>query len=153
MKYLNNLIPRRRQNFKILKFSKFFCSKLQLSKRVFQIFFFPCLTWGMAPLWSAYNKFRDYQGIQTKTIAFLCPFENSILNSFDSEGLKLLTRLRFGFSHLNENRFRHNFQGCLNPSFTCSLETENTSHYLLHCHHNTSFRSDSRTVYRGVARI
>ena len=39
--------------------------------------------------------------------------ENIIFNIFDPEGLKLFTRLRLGFSHLNENRFRHNFQECL----------------------------------------
>ena len=31
--------------------------------------------------------------------------ENNIFNIFDPEGLKLLTRLLLGFSHLNEHRF------------------------------------------------
>ena len=39
--------------------------------------------------------------------------KNFIFNIFHPEGLKLSTRLRLGFSHLNENRFRHNFQECL----------------------------------------
>ena len=77
-----------------------------------------------------------------KLLPSITPLENSIFNIFDPEGLKLLTRLRLGLSHLNELRFRHNFQECLNPLCTCSLETENTSHYLLHCHHNTPFRTD-----------
>ena len=47
---------------------------------------------------------------------------------FDSLGLKFLTRLRLDFSHLNEHRFRHNFQDCLNPSCSCSLQTEDTIH-------------------------
>ena len=50
-------------------------------------------------------------------------------------GLKFLTRLRLGFSHLSERRFRHNFQECINPLCTCSLEIEKRSHYLLHSHH------------------
>ena len=29
-------------------------------------------------------------------------------------GLKLLTRLRLGLSHLNEHRFKHNFKNCIN---------------------------------------
>ena len=49
--------------------------------------------------------------------------------------MKFLTRLRLGFSHLNDHRFRHNFQECINPLCSCSLEAENTSHYLQHCHH------------------
>ena len=47
----------------------------------------------------------------------------------------------FGFSHLNEHRFWHNFQKCLNPTCTYGLEKD-TPHYLLDCHHNNSFRTD-----------
>ena len=68
--------------------------------------------------------------------------ENIISSIFNPEGLKLLTRLRLGFSHLNENRFRHNFQECLNALCTSTLQTENSSHSLLHCHHNIFFRND-----------
>ena len=56
-------------------------------------------------------------------------------NIFDPIGWKFLTPLCLGFSHLDEHKCRHNFQGCINPLCPCSLETENTSHYLLHCHH------------------
>ena len=70
------------------------------------------------------------------------PLENSIFDIFDPEGLKLLTRLRLCFSHLNEHRFRHNFKECLHPLHTFNLETENASLYLLHCHHNTPICTD-----------
>ena len=50
-------------------------------------------------------------------------------------GLKLLTRLRLGVSHLNDHRFNHNFGNCLNPLCTCRLEVESTTHFFLHCHH------------------
>ena len=66
---------------------------------------------------------------------FTCPVQNSIYHIFDPKGLKFLTRLCLGLSHLNAHRFRHNFQDCFNPLCSCSLETEDTSHYLLHCHH------------------
>ena len=49
--------------------------------------------------------------------------------------MKFLTRMRLDFSHLNEHRFRHNFQDCLNPLCSCSLETEDAKNYLLHCYH------------------
>ena len=75
-------------------------------------------------------------------MTFICPLENSIFNIFDLEGLKLLTRLCLGFSHVNEHRFGHSFQECLNLLYKCSLETQNTSNYLLHCHHDTPFRTD-----------
>ena len=43
-------------------------------------------------------------------------------------GLKLLTRLRLGLSHLREHKFRHNFN---DTSGTNNLET--SEHFLLHC--------------------
>ena len=36
--------------------------------------------------------------------------------------LKLLTRLRLGISHLNEQKFNHNFKDCVNLLCSCSLE-------------------------------
>ena len=47
----------------------------------------------------------------------------------EPNGLKLLTRLRLGLSHLNEHRFRHNLENCVNP--LCSL---------LHCRHISQHR-------------
>ena len=62
--------------------------------------------------------------------------------TFGPIGLKFLTCLCLDFSHLNEHRFRHNFQDCLNPLCSCSLQTEDTIHYLLHCHHFSQHRID-----------
>ena len=63
------------------------------------------------------------------------PMQNSIYNMHDPVGIKYLTTLRLGLSHLNEHNFRHNFQDCLNPLCSCSLEVETTNHYFLHCHY------------------
>ena len=68
--------------------------------------------------------------------------QSNVYNIFDPIGLKFLTRLRLDFSHLNEHRFRHNFQDCLKPLCSYSLETEDTKHYLLHCHHFSQHRID-----------
>ena len=43
-------------------------------------------------------------------------------------GLKLLTRLRLGLSHLNEHSFKHNFKNCINPLCTCSPKVESTKY-------------------------
>ena len=59
--------------------------------------------------------------------------ENSIYNIHDALGIKLITRLCLDFSHLREHKFRHNFRDTLNPMSACSLEPENTPHFLLHC--------------------
>ena len=79
---------------------------------------------------------------KSRLLSFIRPIANNVYNIFDPIGLKLLTRFRLGLSHLNEHRFRHNFQDCMNPLCSCSLDIEDTSHYLLHCHHFSQHRID-----------
>ena len=56
-------------------------------------------------------------------------------------GLKLLTRLRLGLSHLNERKFKHTFQDCINPLCKCILEIESLSHFFLRCQYFKSIYS------------
>ena len=74
---------------------------------------------------------------KSRLLSFIRPIQSNVYNIFDPIGLKFLTRLRLGFSHLNGHRFRHNFQNCLNPLRCCSLQTENSIHYLPHCNYFT----------------
>ena len=76
--------------------------------------------------------------------------QNSIYNIHDPVGIKYLTRLRLGFSHLNEHKFRHNFQDCLNPLCSCGLEVETTNHYFLHCHYYSDI---GKTLWDTVKEI
>ena len=69
------------------------------------------------------------------------PNQCSIYRIHNSVGLKLLTRLRLGLSHLNEHRFNNNFQSYINHSCSCSLAIESTTQFLLHCHHFSNTRS------------
>ena len=57
------------------------------------------------------------------------PNQCSVYRIHNSVGLRLLTRLRLGVSHLNEHRFNHNFQSCVNPFCRCSLEIESTTRF------------------------
>ena len=43
-------------------------------------------------------------------LGFIRPIPAATYNINDPVGLKLLTRLRVNLSHLNEHKFRHNFQ-------------------------------------------
>ena len=65
------------------------------------------------------------KGIKTK--------ENSVFGVSYIHGIKLLTRLRLSFSHLNEPKFRQNFYDTINPMCKCDASTERTMHYLLRC--------------------
>ena len=75
-------------------------------------------------------------------LSFIRLVQNNIYNIFDPEDLKLLSRLRVDLSYLNAHRFHRNFQEYLNPLCSCCLETEDATHYLLHCHYFSNQRTD-----------
>ena len=60
--------------------------------------------------------------------------ENSLFSIYDPLGVKLLTRLRLQFSHLNEHKSRHGFGDTINTMCVCGSEVETTEHFLLRYH-------------------
>ena len=52
------------------------------------------------------------------------PSENKIFNIYGQVGIKLLTRLRLGLSHLREHKFRHNFEVTLNRGALAALRSK-----------------------------
>ena len=101
--------------------------------KVFENSFFPyCIR-----EWSKLSdKIRNIESINKFKVAifnFIRPKANSVFNIHDTNGIKLLSRLRLNFSHLNENIFRHSFNNRVDPMCTCGLEPEKTLHYLLRC--------------------
>ena len=72
---------------------------------------------------------------------------NRISSIQNFEGLKLLTRVTLGFSHLADHKFRHNFQNCLNSICSCGQEIETTSHFLLHC---LNYRCPRKTSFEKI---
>ena len=61
------------------------------------------------------------------------PSQSRVYNCHNPKGIKLLTRLKVGLSHLREYKFKHSFQDTINPICNCGEDIETTSHYLLHC--------------------
>ena len=57
--------------------------------------------------------------------------ENLIFSIYDPLGVKLLTRLRLQFSHLNEHNFRHGFGDTINAMCACGSGAETTKHFQL----------------------
>ena len=74
-------------------------------------------------------------------LKFIRPVQRKTFNINDSVGVKLLTRLCLGFSHLCEHKFRHGFRDILNPLCPCSINAKTTAHYFLHCHFYNANRS------------
>ena len=66
-------------------------------------------------------------------LKFVRPTPNSVLKCEDHRGIKLITRLRVGLSHLCEHKLKHSFQDTLNPICSCGFVDKSTTHYVLHC--------------------
>ena len=58
---------------------------------------------------SSFNIFRR------SILKFIRPSANSFFNCHNPKGIKFITRLRLGLSHLSERKFKHSFQDSLNP--------------------------------------
>ena len=82
-------------------------------------------------------------------LKFIRPTANNILGCYNLTGIKYLTRLRLGLSHLHEHKFKNNFQDTLNPLSTCGCDVENMS-LLLHC---PNFLSERNTLLNKITNI
>ena len=78
-------------------------------------------------------RFLSFRLSNRYLLNFTRPSENKILNIHDQVGIKLLTRLRLGLSHLREHKFWHNFEDILNPLCSCFTEGETTLYCFILC--------------------
>ena len=91
-----------------------------------------------------------YASFRKMLLNFIRPTGNSTYKIYDPLAIKLLTRLRLGFNHLSEHKFRHNFAGSLNPLCSCSLKTERTLNFFLRCQNYTTLRRALTTGLKNI---
>ena len=84
-------------------------------------------TRSLLPKSAGYNVFKN------SIFKFIRPSPNKIFQCHNPKGIKLVTRLRLGLSHLWEHKFKHSFQDTLNSLCSCGLDIETTSHCVLQC--------------------
>ena len=63
-------------------------------------------------------------------LKFIRPSPNSIFNCHNCKGIKYLTRLHIGLSHLWEHKFKHRFQDTLNLFCLYGLDVETNTHFI-----------------------
>ena len=83
------------------------------------------------------NRIRNLPSIATfkrAILDFIRPNPTPHFKTKMLSGFVFLTRLRVGFSHLHEHKFRQDFLDIIDPICSCRMNAvENTEHYLLHC--------------------
>ena len=108
-------------------------SNIKTSKNFFRNSFFPSTITEWKKLDRDIRNCDSLNVFKLSLLKFVRPVANRVFEINNPYGLKLLTRLRLGLSHLRYHKFRHNFQDCINPICVCGLEIETTTHFLLHC--------------------
>ena len=98
----------------------------------------------------AKNTFEVEVTFKKVILKIIRPEPNQKLNIDSSEGLKFLTRIRLGLSHLADHKFRQNFQDCVNPICSCGLEIETSTHFLNHC---SNYDCARQTLFEKVSKI
>ena len=84
-----------------------------------------------------------------RILGFIRPSANSTFHCLKLNGLKLITRLRLGLSHLRFHKFKHSFQDTLNPICNCGT-VETIIHYLLLC---PNFSNERLTLFNKLQSI
>ena len=74
-------------------------------------------------------KKRSFFGL----LEFIRTLPNSIFDIYNPCGIKLLTRLRLGLSHLSEHKFKYGFNDTINPICISGGDIESINHFFLHC--------------------
>ena len=150
--YLYNLIPQSHQLFNLRNQNQiphYFCRT-----DFFQNSFFPFTIQEWNKLDHGFLKDNSYNVFRSYLLKSIRPVPNSLFGACDPHGVKLLTRLRVGLSHLREHKFRHGFNDIIDPFCPCNMEFESVSHFFVRCHFFTHMRQNlMNDLSRTDARI
>ena len=73
------------------------------------------------------SDIRSYESsnvFKSKVLKFIRPKANSFFNCLNPKGVKLITSLRLGLSHLRDHKFKHSFEECFNLYAAVVLKTK-----------------------------
>ena len=123
---------------------------LNANHNFFKNSFFPSTILEWNKLGPGLRKAESLSLFKTNILKFIQPSPNSVYNCHNPKGLKFITRLRLGLSHLREHKSKHSFQDTINPLCSCRLDIESTEHFLLHC---PQFVNERRTLLSTIGNI
>ena len=128
--YLFNLIPEKTSSYT----TRNVCIPLIKIKHNFlKNIFFPSAIIEWNKLDPTIRKAESFSIFKSSILKFIRPTPRRCFNCYNHKGIRLMTRLRLGLSHVREHKFNHNFQNCINLLYSCGRDIESTSHFFLHC--------------------
>ena len=87
-----------------------------------------------------------------KIFKFIRPSGSSVFRCHNCKGVKLVSKLRVGLSHLQEHKFKHGFLDSLNPTCSRSQDIERSTRFLLHCSNYSIERLTFLNITRNTDR-
>ena len=67
---------------------------------------------------------KSFVDFKNNILKFIRPSPSNVFDGSNYKGIRLITQLRVGISHLREHKFKHDFQDCLNLICSCGLDIE-----------------------------
>ena len=144
-KYLFNLIPVRSTPYATRTVGNIHVIKTK--HNFLKNYFFPSAIIEWNKIDSNLRNSKSISVFKEKILNFIRPSPNSVFDIRNPKGIKLITRLRLGLSHLREHKFKHSFQDTLNPLCNCGQDIESTTHFFLHC---PFFINERRTLLSTI---
>ena len=130
-KYLFSLIPTRRSLYSARNIHNI--PLVNTKHNFFKNSFFPSTIIEWNDVNPHHRKSENFSVFNSNILNFIQPSPNSVYNCHNPKGICLITRLRLGFSHLREHKFKHGFQDTSNPLCSRGNDVESTEQFLLHC--------------------
>ena len=128
--YLFNLIPTKNSNYNTRNTDKI--TLFPTKHNFFKNYFFPSTVIEWKKLDPNLRSATSLSVFKKNLLKFIRPSPNSVFNCHNCKGIKYLTRLRLGLSHLSGHKFKHSFQDTLNPFCSCGLDVETNTHFFLY---------------------
>ena len=142
---MTELIPTRNEAYQTRHLANI--PSLSFKHNFFKNTFFPSTILEWNKLDPSLRNSTSYNVFKNSILKFIRPSPNKIFQCHNPKGIKLVTRLRLGLSHLREHKFKHSFQDTLNPLCSCGVDIETTSHYFLHC---PLFHAERSTLLNNI---
>ena len=105
----------------------------KVKHRFFENSFFPATITEWNNLDYSLRNAPSIKVFKKNILKFIRLGPNKVFNIYSPYGLKLLTGLRLGLSHLRGHKFNHNFPDCLDEICMCGKDIESINHFLLQC--------------------
>ena len=77
-------------------------------------------------------KCDSFNVFKKEILKFKQPWSIFFYNYHNPIGIKHVTRIRLGLSHLREHRFKHSFQDSVSPTCNSGIEFESVIHFFFH---------------------